>query len=359
MKSLKTTLKAATFTLVTTLAASLAQATNIKDLALECVATYKVHDSKTYYIPAHHRVPDITGATLFFEVLSLAGKDCQKLKDHYGINVVLNQKLGDSQMPSDAVFTGISPNQGKILQTSVSQSFSYESEGGELPLFPLVHNEFASFLGYHGKADTQALYGTPAYASLTDQTKLSVLQKVLTQLDYGKHFRSYEDSNYLELLLNLGVQDLDSQKEYLQSLLLVLRNGGYENYINSSSPAVKIVEKVNQLLFVTKGSKSATALEIYKKMPILFHSQAVKWAFEVTSAPVLNAQEVEEFLSFALETSNDLKKVDQLVQARILLEQYKDAAEIILEFSGQKSHMSKTHYELTEKSKELIQQILQ
>ena len=98
-----------------TLTTPASHATNAKDLALECVATYKVYESKDYWIPAHHRVPDLHGTTMLYEILNLDGKDCQKLKDHYGMNFVLNQKLGETNLPQNAILLGVNPSEGQIF----------------------------------------------------------------------------------------------------------------------------------------------------------------------------------------------------------------------------------------------------
>ena len=345
-----------------TLTTSVSHATKAKDLALECVATYKVHESKDYWIPAHYRVPDQHGTTMLYEILNLEGKDCQKLKDHYGMNIVLNQKLGETNLPNNAIFLGVNPKEGQILKTAVTQQFKYQTDTGELPLFPMVHSEEASLLGYSGQANSKALYNTPTYASLSDQQKLSVLDTVMVHIQYGKVFTNYNDSSsFLDLLLNIDVTDLNSQKEYLQDLLLVISNIQKKNHnFTTLSPGKLVAQKINQLLYITKGTQWAPAIEVYQTNPVLFHSQVVQWAFlsDMTKAPVLNAAEVESFLSYALETSINLKKVNQLLEARILLNQYQEATKVILYFSGEKKHIAEAQYDLTEKSKELIQQIL-
>ena len=225
----------------------------------------------------------------------------------------------------------------------------------------MVHSEWASLLGYSGKANSTALYNTPAYARLSDQQKLFVLDTVMEHIQYGKVFTNYNDSSsFLDLLLNIDVTEINSQRDYLQDLLLVMSNIQKKNHnFTTLSPGKMVAQKINQLLYITKGTQWSSAIEVYQKYPVLFHSQVVQWALsDVTKAPVLNAAEVESFLSYALETSINLKKVNQLLEARILLNQYQDAAKVILYFAGEKQHIAEVQYDLTEKSKELIQQIL-
>ncbi len=340
-------------------------AARTSDFKLDCKAYYHVYDQVKYVIPAHHRVPDISGGGMIYEITSLQGKDCTKLKEYYGMNVILNQKLGDVKVPMEAI--GVQPGKdiGKDLQVEVEQNFSYVSTyEEELPLFPLVHNEYVYLLSFSGKADVQKLYGVPAFENLTDKQLEVVQDKILSELEYGKIYAdSYaidSKEGFMTLLTSLPFKEEAFQKEYLQELLNVFRNAGkYTTHFVSFIPVVQLGQKINQLISIYGGAKWQTKLDIYKNYPNLFQEQIIAWSFnDDGKAPVLTAEEVEQVLAFILFEIKKLKPITEVYEAQVLKSQFEQAAEMIEKFS-EGNYPGTVHFNLNANSVRLVEEIKQ
>ncbi len=340
-------------------------AAKTSDFKLECIANYHVYDQVHYIIPAHHRVPDISGGGMIYEITSLHGKDCGKLKEFYGMNVILNQKLGDVEVPAGAVGIQKGKNIGQDLQQEVSQSFSYVSSyENELPLFPLVHNEYVELLGFSGKADAQKLYGVPAFENLTDAQLALVKDKILSELEYGKIYAdSYaidSKEGFMTVLNSLQFKDESFQKEYLEDLLLVFRNAGkYTTHFVSFIPVVQLGQKINQLIALYGGTKWQSKIDIYKNYPNLFQEQIIAWSFnDDGKAPVLNAEEVEQVLAFVLFEVKKLKPITEVYEAQVLKSQFEQVGEMIKKYS-EGNYAGTVHFDLNENSVQLVEEIQQ
>jgi len=343
--------------------------TKASDLALDCSGTYKVLSSKPYFISNEGTRSDPrAGTSEKIEVLSVEGEDCELLKTHYNIDIYEGLELGYGEYTGSDYKEAVALSKsrpGKVFPFKTTQHFTFKDKHGNLPLFPLAHRESAYVLGITKPADVTALYGTVAPTELSDEDKVLLYDKVRSYLETGNVLAgispSYHYNPFINLAISLEPEDESLAKQYIQDLLLIFTNiTRLKSSFTSFSPGVQFGTKINQLLNKHGESKWATKLEILKRNPLLFESQIVGWAFNGEKAPQLNATDTEEFLEHALEQAQNLAKVPQVMEARYLLKQYKEAAGTIYRHRVKKNlrGTSTTFYELTPHAESLIEQIL-
>lgn len=343
-----------------------AGATTVKDLALTCGGQYKVLSSVPYFKDnTGTRAPNFAGTNEKVLVLSVQGKDCAKLKEHYGVSVEVGQVVdfGVSTAPTlEAAQAAAKKRLGKTLSFETSQSFSYVSEG-TLPLFPLVHGESASLLSVSGQADAKALYGTPALGDLTELQYNTVLDAVSWQIEWGKkfHYQGWGDE-WLSLIFDMKPEAQAAKKEYAERLLLFFENatklgGSFTTF----SPCVLIGQEVNALLNELGGTQWSGKLDVWKRHPLLFNDHLIAWARfsqgPVTKAPLLSPEDLEEYLAFALEQAEALEKVAWVGEANVFLHSFKASAGSILDATRPNGSQPPL-YVLTPKGQELADKLL-
>jgi len=341
--------------------------TTVEDLKLSCGGNYEVLSSKPYYKPPHYRVPGQAGTGELIKVLSLEGEDCEVLKTHYGISVEVGQTLKYGVQTAPFFSTAqkeAESRQGKVFPFEVSQTFNYQNQSGKLPLFPTVHEETAHLLNLTGKAYSNSLYGSLSVDELSDEQKLFAVKKAIWAMDWGKVFQSttgiYSHRDWLQLFLDFVPNGQPALGEYMQNLLSFFKNVvKFNSSFVTLHPGVKVGEKLNALLNQHGKTKFQTKLEVLKKNPMLFEDQIVGWAFVYSkeNVPQLTADEIVEFLQYALEQAQNLAKVPQVTEARYLLSQYKIAATTMSAYSGEVQGKSK-YFDLSPEAQTLIEQIL-
>jgi hypothetical protein len=340
-----------------------AGATTAQDLALTCGGHYKVLTSVPYFKDnTGTRAPNFAGTNETIEVLDVAGSGCKILADYYGLSVKVGQVLdygvgtGESY---EAAVEQAKLRQGQTFPFSTEQHYTYLAKDGTLPLFPLVHEEHATLLNLWGSPNVKTLYGTPDLADLTDAELAGIYQEIMGQKGYGKtyHYNDHGDA-WLSLALKLKPHELDAQKEYATNLVNLFQNVtiGAGSFVTLSA-GKSVGETLNSLLNELGGTKWAPKLLVWKQNPLLFDDQIVGWArFEtvVTKAPLLNEAELEEFLTFALETAQTLKLVQWVPGAWQKIGEFKTAAKSILVASHANGPQPPL-YVLTPKAQELAQ----
>ena len=335
---------------------SFANATSIQDLKLDCSAQYQVLVSTPYYHASNGRNGPEAGTRESVQILSLVGSGCARLDADFGIAATVSLQLDygiSTGGDRDQAIQLAKERQGQIFSVSAEQTFKYQTQDGDLPLFPLIHEESVSFLSLSGEANSKVLYGTPLRAELTDQQVMHLLDAVFDQLEWGKVSEEYQWNNeaWLDLAISLTPQSNSSVKEDIQNLLLIFSNTvKYTSSLTTSSTGAKLGMRINELLNSYGGSKFETKLDALEKNPLLFDNQIVDWAFGSSKAPVLDSQGIEGFLEYVLAQVTNLAKVPDVTECRILLAQYKEATQSI------QSHG--TSYLLSEKSEHLVEQIL-
>ena len=339
---------------------------NIDQLKLECGGIYTVEVSTPFYIPPQGRAMARSGLNEKIKILSVEGKDCLKIKNNYGIEVSVGQSLNivsGSQLESKALSQLSKARLGQSFEFEATQTFKYATKSGSLPLFPTVHEEWVNILGKTGKADSAALYSTPDFSSLTDRQLMSVLQESIWQIEWGKKYQGYNGAFgdvWVSLIVETTQKEEKNIKQHLTDLVNVFKNiSRFSGSFVSYHPGVLIGQKVNSMLNEHGTTKWSTKLQVFKANPLLFEDQIVGWSFMTkgTTAPSLTANEVDDFLAHALEVCKNLAKVPQVLEARYLLSQYKEAAKSIKLHDGETNGKLKL-YELGESANKLVAEIL-
>ena len=342
-----------------------AQAENISNLTVECHGTYEVISAVPYFTPAPKGPSRViprahAGANERIQITSLVGKDCEKLKSGYGIELKLGMDLPYSQGTSPstleeaAVFAA-----GEVHKTypfETSQTFGYALANGDLPLFPTIHSEYLNVLGLRGQADSKTLYGILPLSELADASKSKIAKELLSMEDYGLPYQGYtqpDADQWLRLLVSLEFKDPADTIEHLGDLVLLFNNIVKQTtQFYTSSPSKLVGQKIAALLNTYGKSKWSSKMEILKRNPALLNEQAVIWS---KPAEVLNLtnSEIEEFLDDALIKVQALSKVLQVDEARILKAQYQGAAAAL-----KVSPIAQDkHFDLSPHSEELIAMI--
>ncbi len=343
-----------------------AGATTVKDLAVSCGGHYKVLSAEPFFKDnTGTRAPSYAGTTEKIQVLSVHGQDCAKIKEHYGISVEKGQivDFGVATAPSyEAAKAEAAKRHGQTFAFKASQSFSYVSEG-TLPLFPVVHSEAVSLLSFSGQANAKALYGTPAVSELTDEQVSEVLGTISWQVDWGKKYQQQSwDDEWLQLALELSPKTDSAKKAYLTRLLLFFDNATqFGGSFVTFAPELLLGHKINELLNELGGTQWATKLHVWKHHPLLFNDHLVSWARftqgEVTEAPILSPEELEEYLAFAYEQAQALKVVKWVGEANVFLYSFKGSASAILNATRPNGSLPPL-YALTPKGQELADKLL-
>jgi hypothetical protein len=345
--------------------------TTVEDLKLDCQYEYKILESQNYHIDNYGtRAPDFNGVAEVIEVLSIQGPDCQKIEDHYGVKVSPGAviDLGPKGRPIGKLkYLGINHDEiGKVKHATPSQYFSFKLSNGELPWFPHFHAETVQIFHMVGTADVEALYGTKKIKDLEDKFLLKTSEKIMSSLSWGKdlqdNYIGADNSVKLKLLHLLTPKSKSAKEDFLQDLILLFSNGTkYDSSFTSGHHNIEIGKKVNALLNEFGQTKFGTPkLKVFQKNPALFADQLVSWIyFTPEKAPMLTEVELEEFLDFALEKVKVYDQVPELYEARVLQNQYVNAAKTIKKFSTYNHPTYKRpHYELSTLSEQLITEIL-
>lgn len=368
MSMLSLSKKVSHFIMLTTMGVTSvrARAATADDLALQCGGTYKVLTSEAYFKDnTGTRAPNFAGTDETIEVLTVVGKDCAKIAQNYGVSVKVGQVLdygmstGEDYSAAKALAKA---RLGKSFSYAATQSFTYAVDG-TLPLFPKVHEEHLQMLSLEGSADAKALYGTPAIAELSDAEILGIHQEILSIVEWGKLYeqKSWSDQ-WLEFLLAVEPKATAAKKEYAHLVVSFLFENAtrFSGTFTTFSPGMVIGQKANSLLNELGGTKWATKMHVWKHHPLLFDSQIVSWARfdpEPAKAPLLSAEELEEWLTFAWDQVQALKKVNWVGEANTVLYQFQHAVQSIA--AATKPNGSQPPlYTLTPASEVLLAQLL-
>ncbi|MEZ4750877.1 MAG: hypothetical protein R3B54_09730 [Bdellovibrionota bacterium] len=331
-----------------------AKTTYTKDLKLECQGEYKVLSAVPYYNAPMGRAPGRSGTHETVEVLSLEGSGCDLLAPYYGVEI----EEGDQLSFGKSIYEGslaeakalAAARLGNTYPFSVEQHFSFQTKYGTLPFFPTVHQESVSVLSLTGTLDAKKMYGSLPVAELADNTKMKLLNEAYGAIDYGKKYQSIsaDSDDFLSFILGVDFAEEDLALEYIQDLILLFENTSrFTSSFVSLHPGTQIGKKLNQLLNSYGKSKFSSKLDVFKRTPLLFEGQIIGWAFleKGKSVPELNEEEVVDFLTHALEQAENLAKVPQVIEARYLLQQYKEAGGTVLAYSNKQPPATYKHPE--------------
>lgn len=332
----------------------LANATQSKELALHCGGEYEVLSAAPYHVPPHGRAPGRSGTHEKIKVLSVEGPDCDKLQAYYGIHLEAGAALdygvsqGETSLASAKLLAA--SRVGNTYPYQAKQTFGYETKAGSLPLFPKIHQESLQVLSLQGQANSQLLYGTPAMETLTESELLELLNEAYWAIDSGKKYQGHSvySDDFLDFILNVQLEQEGSIQEYMEDLLRLFKNTSrYTSSFVTLHPGTLIGKKLNQLFNLHGKSKFSTQMTALKNHPLLFESQIIGWAFIEKGTPVPNLTEAQvvEFLEHALVQSQNLANVPQVLEARYLLGQYKEAAKTILRYSAKQPPAQYPHKE--------------
>jgi len=340
-------------------------AKNISDLALQCSGTYEVVEATPYFIPGptyptRSLKEDSAGAKEKIKILSLTGSGCEKLGPYYGINIqvgnILPYSKGTWPPTAAQAKTFATTEFGKTYSFEVSQTYTYALPNGDLPLFPLVHQEYVQILNLNGVADSKALYETPSVADLDDTSKSKIIETLMSIEDWGIIYQGYGPTNdeWLQLLTSLDFSDANLELEHIQNLVLFFNNMVKKTtMIHIGEPVIIAANKISLLLNKYGKSKWSTKLQILKMNPALLNEQGVTWS-EPDQVLHLTSSEIEEFLEYSLIQVQNLSLVPQVGEAQVLKSQYKGAAEGL-----KASPIAKQNFfDLSPKSQELIAKII-
>ena len=348
------------FLFYTILATTLnAHAKSVNQLKLNCEVDYKVIKSNYYYQPPHHRVPGIAGINQEVEILSIHGKDCYKLNDLYNINLYHGQKLKNHILVNPHDTKPIDLELGKTFTKNVSQSFLYSSNG-ELPLFPLLHEEKVSIFNLQGNLNSKDVYGSKKPNELTEAEKVKLMNNIMSLINYGKNLES-SNNTFFQLLMNFQFEEEINQKEFLNLAVLSFNNALKDkSSLATFSKAQTLGQAINKLSNELDGTKWKTKLEVLISNPLLFDDQILSWSSsEKNKAPIVTSDELEYFLSESLDIVLKLKEVPQVSEARTLMYQYKSAAKSILKHSQLSTiNWLGVKYDVSENSKQLAEEII-
>lgn len=305
-----------------------------KELLLHCEVTYLVLNSKNYYVPPHYRVSEYVTNQESIKILKVSGDDCDVFKSAFGIELKSGQIINTAQnLPGRAIFTGYNhQREGKVTTEKIKQSFKYQLKNDELPLFPLVHQEYASILNINKEANVEKLYGIKSVQNLSDDEKLKLVYLINQAIQYGLDTSFYKTNSFLELLASLEFKSINKMKDYNLALLIVIKNLSKTNFALYNQYVLRnLIHSANKTLNITDGNKYKSKLEVLKLNPILFDFSIIS---DMQKAPELNETQIEEYLTYALEFSKKLKEVDRLPEVRKLLKQYKDSSHQIYKHSN-------------------------
>lgn len=361
-----------------------------KELNINCRGTYQVLTSSPF---ARHNAPRLGGITYGLkesvQVLSIQGADCAKLKPYYNIDLKVGQVLPLSHVYGDRFYEVTSLKEGLLQQNdsdlqgviqkmaavaktrignkygyAATQGFSLTQQtkaGQELPLFPLIHQEYVYVLSLSGQVNAQKAYGTPS--TLNDKQIITLMQKLMEILREGGSTSSL-DSEFLSVLLSLSPQSKELQLEMVNNLvnLFELKTKQVSTFYTGGA-IQQLGQHLNTLLNVLGGTKFQTQLQVLQTQPLLLATDTIAEILgQPTYAPSLTAAQVEAFLVFAYEKSLALKAIQmQVTEAAYLLSQYKMAAVSIQKYS--KPFMNGPFkiplvFSLTPRSAQLVKQII-
>ena len=337
-------------------------AENISDLKLDCKGSYQVISASPYFkqaptYPTRAPILAYAGAQEQIKILTLNGSGCAKLKPSYGIDLqigmILPYSAGTSPATADQAKVFAQKELGKTYSFKASQTFQYALPDGTLPFFPMIHTEYAQILNLSGNADTKGLYGTPSIEDLDDGSKNKIAAELLSMKDWGLVYQSYNQQDgdqWLQLLLKLEFKNPALELEHIQNLVLVFNNMVKKTtqfYI--STPSNLVAKQISFLLNKYGKSKWSTKIEILKMNPAILNQQGVTWS---NTEEVLNltSSEIEEFLAYTLVQVQNLSKVSQVGEARVLKSQYQGAAAAL----NSTPLTQDKHFDLSPKSQELI-----
>lgn len=364
--------------IITLILASKAQAVHIDDLKFNCTGKYKVTSVETEYhgpcgkfggISTTHKCPSNRSnlpptthtLTVTAEVVSINSPSCKLLNDHYGFDLKKGSvyKLTYGAHSESEAFKIEFENKDKIKNFSSKQIFSYQDKEGELPFFPLLHQESVSLFQQNKKPDVEALYGTPK--ELTDAQKLKLTKDIMWKVSSGKNlqeFGPHNNTKFVKLMLTLVPKEEVAQKEYAQSLLNLLGNlSEKESSVHSRDLITFVGKAVHNLFEKIDGTKWKTKLEVYQDNPVLFDDSVLPWTFSSKELPIFSKEEMEDFLAHSLEQVEILSQVKNVHAAFVLKLQYQNAAQGIQLHSKVKEAPNK-YFELSEESLDLIDQII-
>ncbi len=358
------------FLTATSLLPNLSHAITSTDLKLNCQGHYQVLSATPYYDghftnkPVRYIPPPEAGAKEIIQIIDLIGVDCAKLKSGYGLEFLVGQKLDYTEPVKGAVTLEnavqfAAQEIGATHSFAVQQQFTYQDNKGNLPLYPLVHEEYAYALNQVGKADAGLLYGVPSVQQLTDSQKLKALDILYEQVQYGKIYAgNYNGSSdqWLKLILNLTPTESQAAMQYAADLKNLFANSSHtSSTFYTLEVGSMIGQKLNKMLNLLGGTKWQTKLQIVEQEPLLLDFQLITWSQEY-EALELNSQESEDFLTYALAQVQYLVKLPQLTEAVILFSQYQNAAKTLLEYSKDAT-LAGYKYELSNRSLKLIEDI--
>ncbi|MCB0403507.1 MAG: hypothetical protein KDD51_01890 [Bdellovibrionales bacterium] len=323
-----------------------AKTISAKDLKLDCEGKYKVLSAVPYHKPPIGRAPGRSGTHESVEVLSLRGSGCTELDPYYGVSVQEGDRLPFGQ----SIYEGslaeakmlAAQRLGNVYSFSAEQHFSYQTKSGILPFFPKVHRETVSVLGLSGTLNAKKKYGSYSAEELSEDEKASLLNEAYAAINYGKKYQNTSafGDDFLDFILSVKFEETPLALEYIEDLVLLFENTSrYTSSFVSLHPGTLIAKKLNALLNAYGRSKFSSKMQILKQHPLLFEDQIVGWAFleKGKTAPKLTEADVVEFLSYALDQAENLAKVPQVLEARYLLQQYKEAGKTILAYSSKQS----------------------
>lgn len=324
-----------------------------KDLKLDCHGEYKVLKAEPYYKPPMGRAPGRSGTHETVKVLSLDGPGCELLEPNYKIEIQIGDELPYGQSIYEGSFLEAkalaSQRLGNTYPFSAEQHFGYQTKYGTLPFFPTLHQESLSILGKTRTLDAQKTYGSLTVSELADSDKTKLLKEAYSAIEYGKKYQSIsaDSDDFLGFILAVSFEKEDLVLQYIEDLILLFENTTrYTSSFVSLHPGTQIGAKLNELLNTYGKSKFSSKIEVLKRNPLLFEDQIVGWAFlkNGISVPKLTESETVDFLVTALEEAENLAKVPQVLEARYLLQQYKEAGKTILAYSNkQPPAMYKKH----------------
>lgn len=341
-------------------------AEKISDLKLDCKGSYQVISASPFFKPAPThptRAPILAyaGAQEQIKILALNGSGCAKLKPFYGINLevgmILPYSVGTLPATAEQAKVFAKKELGKTYSFKAGQTFQYALPDGTLPFFPMIHEENVQILNLNGNADTKGLYGTPSIDDLDDGSKTKIAHELFSMKDWGLVYQSYnqQDSDqWLQLLLKLEFKNSELELEQIQNLVLLFNNMVKKTtqfYI--STPSNLVVKQISFLLNKYGKSKWNTKIEILKMNPALLNEQGVIWS-KADEVLDLTSSEIEEFLDYTLVQVQNLSKVSQVSEARILKAQYQGAAAAL----NSTPLTQEKHFELSAKSQALINLIV-